>query len=101
MLKRSSRRLAAGVRMPLSAMKPLNPIASELVCRMAGCFGSRAWGGPGKKHNRLKHRPNPKNALRPTMDAPTSFIFKLIWTVFEERVASPGPAARGPLAYGN
>jgi hypothetical protein len=32
------------------AIKPPNSIASELVGRMTACFGSRAWGGPGKKH---------------------------------------------------
>src|SRR2546421_6278117 len=50
MMKRFGKRNTAGARKAMFAIKPPNSIASELVGRMAGCFGSRAWGGPGKKH---------------------------------------------------
>ena len=44
------KRNAAGARKAMFAIKAPNSIASELVGRIAACFGSRAWGGPGKKH---------------------------------------------------
>src|SRR5437868_9067704 len=50
MMKHFGKRNTAGATEAMSAFKPANSIASELVGRMAGCFGSRAWGGPGKKH---------------------------------------------------